>query len=346
MHPVLFDIFGYEIRTYSVAMAVGFIVGMILIRRRAPLERVDVDIALGAAISTIFGTILGGRALYIITTWQDKFAGKPWYEIFKVWQGGLVFYGGFLGSIVAVLIYLRFRRQNLWPILDLLAPYVGLGLAIHRPFGCFMNGCCFGGPTELPWGVHFPPEAAATKIYGVGQAVHPTQVYMGLNGLILFLVLSWYRNRKVKQGEVFALLLAIYAVNRFIIEIFRGDLVRGFVPQKGLIGLAIFLAGLGLYLLSRVKKIRPAQIASWLLIAGGVAWAFFGLSSDAAEETAQVTPFSTSQFIGFYVFAAGMVLFARARWFGELRPPDFGRPVVATAAAPDQRAGGEPRPAS
>ena len=338
MHPILFEIFGYEIRTYSVAMALGFVVGMILLRRRSPIERIDVDLTLNSTICTVFGTILGGRALFVITAYHDKFADKPWYEIFKLWQGGLVFYGGFFGSIIAVVAYLRLKRQPLLPILDLFSPYVGLGLAIHRPFGCFMNGCCFGCPTDLPWGAHFPPEAAATKVYGVAQAVHPTQIYMGLNGLIIFLVLRWYRNHKLKQGEVFALLLSIYAVNRFFIEFFRGDLIRGFVPQKEILGLGVFIVGLAAYLFFRWKKIKVGVIIALLAVAAATVKAFMGMTSDAAEAGVQITPFSTSQFIGFYVFATGAALFIHARLFGDALPPGYGRPL--------SEAGGEPRPVS
>jgi len=328
VHPILFEILGYQIRTYSVAMAMGFVVGIILLRRRALYEQLDVEYVLNSAILTIFGTILGGRALFVITTWSDRFADKPWYEPFKVWEGGLVFYGGFFGSILLVVGYAWLKKQSVLRLTDLFAPYAGLGLAIHRPFGCFLNGCCYGRPTDMPWGVHFPPDAHATKFYGLGQAVHPTQIYMGLNGLFLFLVLRWYRERKVRHGEVFGLLLSLYAVNRFIIEFFRGDKIRGFVPAGDLIGVAIFAVGLALFLLMKKKQNIPGKIfAMGVYLLGGF-WSFIGVFSDTATEQL-LTPFSTSQYIGFYTFLAGVALFLYARWFGPEKQPEYGKPIPA-----------------
>lgn len=326
MHPILFEIFGYQIRTYSVAMATAFVVGMILLRRRTVYEQIDVDFTLNSAIATIFGTILGGRLMFVITTYADRFADKPWYEIFFVWKGGLVFYGGFFGSILVVLGYCWLKKQRALPLMDLFAPYGGLGLAIHRPFGCFLNGCCYGAPTNMPWGVHFPADVYATKLYGLEQALHPTQIYLGLSGLFLFLVLRWFRERKQRHGEVFGLLLALYAVNRFIIEFFRGDPIRGFVKQENLLGLVVFAVGLVLVILLRKKKIMVGQIIAWLIVGAATVHSVMGIYSDTLNTDA-LTPFSTSQFISFYTFAAGVAIFFWARLFGQLKQPEYGKPV-------------------
>jgi len=327
LHPILFEIFGYQVRSYSMAMATGFVVGILLLRRRAVYEQFDVNFVLNSALLTIFGTILGGRALFVITTWGERFADKPWYEIFKVWEGGLVFYGGFFGSILFVCLYAVVKRQNVLALMDLFAPYAGLGLAIHRPFGCFMNGCCFGAPTGMPWGVHYPVDAYATKFYGIGQALHPTQLYMGLNGLFLFLVLRWYRDKKRSHGEVFGLLLSIYAINRFIIEFFRGDKIRGFVTGDAVWGLLVFIVGLTVFLLAKKLANKPLRNAGWLVILVGVVLAYLSLYSDTIHAGAE-TPFSTSQFIGFYTLAAGLTIFLNARLFGPPIQPEYGQPLA------------------
>jgi len=241
-------------------MAIGFVVTIILLRRRSAYEQLDVNFVLNCCILCVFGTIVGGRAVFVLTTWEERFAAN-WVDVFKVWEGGLVFYGGFFGSILFVSLYSLLKRQQILRLFDLFSPYVGLGLAIHRPLGCFMNGCCYGAPTSMPWGVHFPVEAFATKVYGVTQTLHPTQIYMGINGLFLFFLLRWYRQRKKRHGEVFALLLMVYAVDRFIIELFRGDDIRGFVGRfstSQLIGLGTFLAGALIFLYAR-KWGRPVQ---------------------------------------------------------------------------------------
>lgn len=327
MHPILFEILGYQIRSYSMAMATGFVVGILLLRRRAIYEQFDSNFVLNSCLLIILGTIFGGRALFVLTTYGERFADKPWYEIFKVWEGGLVFYGGFFGSILFVWIYAVIKKQRVLALMDLFAPYGGLGLAIHRPFGCFMNGCCFGKPTGASWGVHFPVDAYATKFYGVGQALHPTQLYMGLNGLFIFFVLRWYRDKKRSHGEVFGLLLSIYAINRFIIEIFRGDRIRGFVTADAVWGLLVFTAGLALFLLAKKLGRKPVRIAGWIVIGLGMVLAYMSLFSDTLHEGA-VTPFSTSQFIGFYTLAAGLTIFLNARLFGEPTQPEFGKTLT------------------
>ncbi|MHA1569981.1 MAG: prolipoprotein diacylglyceryl transferase [Alphaproteobacteria bacterium] len=337
MHPILFEFFGYQIRTYSVAMALGFVVGIFLLRRRALYEQIDPNFTLNAAITTIFGTILGGRALFIITTYAERFADKPWYELFYVWEGGLVFYGGFFGSFFAVWLYARLKKQPILPLFDLFGPYVGLGLAIHRPFGCFMNGCCYGAPTHAPWGVHFPIDSYPTKLYGIEQALHPTQIYMGLSGLFLFLILRWYRKYKLGHGEVVGLLLSIYAVNRFIIEFFRGDPVRGFVPQNEIFGLIAFVVGLALLLLMYKKNSRLGRGVAWLIIFGAVIRATMGMFSDTSVD-ATMTPFSTSQFIGFYTFAAGAALWTYSRYFGQRVQPEYGKPIPLGSLSPPTEA--------
>lgn len=333
MHPVLFELSGHEIRTYSVAMAMAFVVSIALLRRRAPYEQLDVNDVLNGAILTIIGTILGGRALYVINTWSERFAteGRTSWEVFlevmKVWEGGLVFYGGFLGSILIVWIFLRIRKIDALSYLDLFAAYGGLGLAIHRSFGCYLNGCCYGAPTDAPGGVHFPLAASATKWYGISEALHPTQIYMGLAGLMMFFILVWYRKYKKGHGEVFGGLLMIYAVNRFLIEIVRGDKIRGHVQAFALLYLALFVGGIILWLAARGMQDRRKWL-EWLGIVGYCVGGFmglFGTTSGSELDTGAASPFSTSQYIGFFVFAAGAAVFFYARRFGMRVQPEYGK---------------------
>ncbi|NLH48111.1 MAG: prolipoprotein diacylglyceryl transferase [Myxococcales bacterium] len=351
MHPILFELFGHEVRTYSMAMALGFVVSIILLRRRAPYEQIDVNMALNIVILCIVGTIVGGRLMFVINTWGERFAteGKSSWEVFleafKVWEGGLVFYGGFLGSILLVWLYVKIKGGDFAAIGDFLAPYVGLGLAIHRPFGCFMNGCCYGAPTDLPIGVHFPLDASATKTWGIDQALHPTQIYMGFNGLILFLLLRWYRERKRSHGEVFGLLLMVYAFNRFLIEIVRGDKIRGHVPLFDLLYFVLFAAGLALWLYARGRESRPRPVEYLGLALAGIAgfMGLFGTESGSLNETVIESPFSTSQFIGFFVAAAGAAMFYWSRKFGPKVQPEYGRllpPGALSGEAPTEETAG------
>ena len=323
----------------------SFVVAIILLRRRAPYEQIDVNVMLNGAMLTIIGTIVGGRVMFVINTWGERFATEnrslfeAILESFKVWEGGLVFYGGMLGSILAVWIYLKINKIDTLSFLDLFSTYGGLGLAIHRPFGCYLNGCCYGAPTNAPWGVHFPLEASATKWWGVEQALHPTQIYMGLSGLMIFFALLWLRNKKKRHGEVFGALFMIYATNRFLIEFVRGDKIRGHVPTFSMLFLALFVAGLLIYFFFRAKD-GGLQKGKWLGVAMFSVGAFlglFGTTSGSDLDSAMTSPFSTSQYIGFFVFAAGVAIFYYARKHGRVVQPEYGQ-LVEPEPLPDDAA--------
>jgi len=142
---------------------------------------------------------------------------------------GHVFYGGYIGAVVMPFLYMRFiARQPYLPMLDIAATYAGLGLALHRTFGCTNAGCCHGAPTSMPWGITFPLGAPAYELYGT-VAVHPTQYYEALLGVGIFVTVVYWRERHRKVlGELFVLQVALYAVGRFVIEFFRGDPARGY----------------------------------------------------------------------------------------------------------------------
>lgn len=254
MHRILFEIAGYEIRAYPVAMAAAFIINIWLVVRRAPKEGVDPAKVLNACMLAFVGTLVGGRLLFVITQWSEEFADKPWTEILRFDRGGLVFYGGFLGALFLVFGYTTLFRVGFLRVLDLLSPYTGLGLAIHRTFGCFLNGCCYGRPTSMPWGVIYPPQHPASRLYGVSTPVHPTQIYESINGLIIFFALLYFRKRKIKDGQAGGLLLMIYSINRFIIEFFRGDSVRGNVgilSTSQFIGIFVFATGIAVWFIAK-----------------------------------------------------------------------------------------------
>ena len=129
-----------------------------------------------------------------------------------------------------------------------------------------------------------------------------------------------------------ALYLILYSVERFIVEFYRGDPVRGFVAQNQLFGLAVFVVGLVLFLFFTWKRLRAGQVAALMFVVAAAVMGFMGIYSDTSD-VEQITPFSTSQFLGFYVFATGLAMFLRARYFGDPRPPDYGRPPLDAAPA-------------
>jgi phosphatidylglycerol:prolipoprotein diacylglycerol transferase len=205
----------------------------------------------------IGGTLVGARALYVASYWQEQFAGKPLREVFMIHHGGLVFYGGLIGAVVTALLVIRWKKLPLWRTADALAPSIALGYVFGR-VGCLMNGCCFGRACSLPWAIRYTAEHETR-----GLGVHPTQLYDALLSLALYAALAWLYRRKKFDGQIFALYLIGYAFARSLVEYFRGDYsaghLHGSLTPAHLVSMGIFAAGVILYLQLAAKKTKPNQ---------------------------------------------------------------------------------------
>jgi phosphatidylglycerol---prolipoprotein diacylglyceryl transferase len=234
------------IHWYGVLVAVGFLLGLWTASRRSPRDGIAPEKILDAGPWLILGAIIGARTLYVISYWEN-FAANPIPEIFMIQKGGLVFYGGLVGAIASALLFLRIKRIPVWKFGDALAPSIALGYFFGR-FGCLMNGCCWGKPTDLPWAIHFPSDH---ETHGFG--VHPTQVYEALLNLLLYLGLAWLYRRKKFDGQIFALYMICYPLLRSFVEMFRGDYsmhyLGGWATPAQLFSFAILAAGLVLLFL-------------------------------------------------------------------------------------------------
>ncbi len=170
----------------------------------------------------------------------------------KFWQSGLAFYGGFLLAAPVGLWYAQRKRLGLLRIADLCSPVVAYGLFFGR-MGCFLNGCCYGRPTDLPWGVDFPTLPGHAH-------VHPTQLYESIGCLGIFALLYWVvRPRKQRHGDVFAAFLVLYGTLRFLLEFLRDD-ERGALiglSTSQWIGIPLIVWGV-FWLLKRHDPPRPA----------------------------------------------------------------------------------------
>jgi len=219
-------------------------VGLWTASRRAPLTGISGEAILNMGPWLIAGVIIGARVWFVVEYWREFFAGGSIWEIFMIQHGGLVFYGGLAGATVTVILYTHFGRLPLWQVADILAPSVALGQAFGR-VGCLMNGCCYGSPTELPWGIVYP-DGHETH----GLRVHPTQLYESGLVLILYVVLAKLYRRKRFSGQVFAIYLMAYAVVRSFTECFRGDYTvyfwGGLTPGQ-VASIGVLAAGLILY---------------------------------------------------------------------------------------------------
>ena len=258
MHPIAFHFGSFAIHSYGVMMAIAFIAGLWTASRRGLREGIPAEKIMDIGPWLIVGTILGARAMYVATYWQEEFAGRPLWEIFAVWKGGLVFYGGLIGATLAGILYARLKHIALWKLGDALAPSIALGYVFGR-IGCLLNGCCYGRACTLPWAIHFPP---GHETYPNG--VHPTEIYDSLLSLILYLGLAWLYRHKKFDGQVFATYLLCYAVTRSIVESFRGDYTvihihsaLHLTPAQ-LISIGIFAVGAALFFILRRPQAKQA----------------------------------------------------------------------------------------
>jgi phosphatidylglycerol:prolipoprotein diacylglycerol transferase len=222
MHPVIFDFGPVAIRFYGLMYVVAIVVGGYLIRsevRRKGLALTDDDI-MNFIIWSVLCGVLGAR-LYYVAFNLDFYLAFP-REIPAIWHGGLAIHGGLFGGFLFAIFYLQRRKVPFWHMGDAVAPSMILGQAFGR-FGNFMNGDAHGRPTEMPWGVVFPPESIAGHEFP-DTPIHPTMLYEMFINLGIFTLL-WFvlRKREYKGGFVFALYVVMYSAGRLFVEHFRAD---------------------------------------------------------------------------------------------------------------------------
>ena len=251
MHPILFNLGPLEIRVYGVLTALAFLTAIYLASMLAKKRGYGPDVILDLGLVVIISSVIGARSLYVMVWWK-YFAAHP-VEIFKVWEGGLVFYGGLIGSFIGGILWVKHKKLPVLDIADMCVPFVALAHAIGR-IGCYFNGCCYGAVTEH-WGVIFPAIGDNLKHY-------PTQIYESILNFLNFVVLIlFFRNRKRMQGDVLFLYALNYGVIRMIIEIFRGDPERGtvlFMSVSQFISVFIIAIGVGGLVYTRMRKKKAA----------------------------------------------------------------------------------------
>ncbi|MGE5559569.1 MAG: prolipoprotein diacylglyceryl transferase [Chloroflexota bacterium] len=209
MKPVLASIGRINIYSWGVAFAIAFIAGLLLSLRAARRRGVNDDRIFDLVIIVAISGLLGARLLYVALEWQ-YYAGDV-LGMLSFWEGGLSWYGGLLGALVAGWLYCRVTKFSFWQAADVLAAPLALAYAIVR-IGCFLNGCCYGHETTLPVGVRFP---------GLDGPRHPTQLYSSLAGLVIFGLVTLAERRQKFTGQLFLEFLAYYSLYRFIVEFWR-----------------------------------------------------------------------------------------------------------------------------
>lgn len=217
MKPILFSFGALHLYSYGLSIALGVLLSLFLMKRRALKEGVlKPEEVFDMAFGILVWGFLGARLFYVAQN-LAYYAAEP-LKIFAVWEGGLIFYGGAIAAFLGLGLMARKKKWPFWKILDFVVPYGALTHAFGR-IGCFLNGCCFGKACELPWAVRFPE---------LPYAVHPTQLYEAFYDLVLFAFLIQRGKRVRFEGEISLLYLLLYGMGRYAIEFLRepGDQCR------------------------------------------------------------------------------------------------------------------------
>lgn len=245
--------------------AVAIVLGIYWAMRRAESVGLDPAAVFRAGVFTIAFAFTGAR-LYSVVEHFSYYADHPAEALF-FWNGGMVSYGAYAGGFVGALLAARWQQLPRARFLDCCALPMAAGMVLGR-VGCFLNGCCFGAASSLPWALSFPPGSPAhdqhLRLGVVGPeelslAVHPTQLYEALFGLALLLVLAGYRASEPRAGHTFNLFFILYPLGRFLNELLRAD-DRGtfyFLSQPQLV--SIIVCGLALVVL--VTRAHRGRVA-------------------------------------------------------------------------------------
>ena len=251
MSPICIHIGSHPIYWYGIMMALAFIAGLLHWQWLGHRTGRDTSLASDLAFWLMIGGILGARVAYVISNF-NYFMAAP-QEIIRVDQGGLIFYGGFIGGALAFLILAKWRHIKVADLADFTITALPLGHALGR-IGCFLNGCC-GGCAAPP-----------SSFLAAGLSHYPVQIYEAIFNLGVYGLLTWYflYKRDNKFGSVAALYLMTYPVGRFLLEFIRGDermRVGTELDVAQIISLALILVGIALWWVTHRRHENSTRIS-------------------------------------------------------------------------------------
>jgi phosphatidylglycerol:prolipoprotein diacylglycerol transferase len=278
------------LNSYGLMLALAFVAAIWLAQREAARQGQSPELVGDLAFWVLVSSLVGSRVFFILVNWHDYFGPNALVptrlgripRLVAVWEGGLVFYGGFIAAALTAWWVLARRRIPFLPYADTLIPSVAFGQFLGR-IGCFGAGCCWGRACDprLPWAARFPPDSlayqsfaqrvdplrylSADRLHTVG--LHPVQLYESFGELALFTVLVvLVRPRKRFNGQVLASWLMGYALMRALTETFRGDVERGVYLGLGVgqwTSIVIFAAGLLVWVIgARRTRAELARLAA------------------------------------------------------------------------------------
>ncbi|MCF6150112.1 MAG: prolipoprotein diacylglyceryl transferase [Candidatus Kuenenia sp.] len=271
--PIPFFHKSIPIYSYGFMLMVAFLVSIAVARWRAKKEGIEPNIITDLGMYLIFAGILGARLFFIIQFYDDY--KNNLLGIFKIYEGGLVYYGGLFAAAIMLFVFVKKRKLSVLKVVDIVAPSAALGLAFGR-IGCFLNGCCFGKVAlNVPWAICFPRTVDKHGIvdgspafihhyqHGLVQLadlhslpVHPAQLYAFFSNIALFFILNIFFKFRKRDGEILLLFGMIYSVIRFCMESLRGDnqLYFNCFTIAQIISIIVFVVSTGFFIWLRTKN--------------------------------------------------------------------------------------------
>lgn len=250
MYNDLFSIGPFTIHSYGVMIAIGALLAYQVVMIRAKKYQMDTSHIDTLFIVVLLSGFIGSKVLYFLTEF-DRIMQYP--NILFDLSDGYVVYGGIIGGIFGGYLFCRNKQIPFLKMLDLAIPSMALAQGFGR-IGCFLAGCCYGMETTSAIGVVYPSGSLAPS----GVSLLPTQIISSIFDFALFFLLIVYAKHKKTDGQVSALYLIFYSIGRFIIEFFRGDLIRGSVgtlSTSQFISIFVVVIGIGLYIYLQKKKV-------------------------------------------------------------------------------------------
>jgi len=267
MRPTLVEAFGLKFHAYPTFLAFAFLLGTLLVVRHGERAKPPILGNPQGGLWAFVGALVGAKVFWILQYSEPK---NLWRVPF-VWEGGLVYYGGLIGGGLAAFAYIIYHRLPIRRSADICVIYLALGQATTR-VGCFLNGCCWGTETGLPWAITFPKASlafrhqASTGLIDHAAAhalpVHPTQLYMVVGLLVIFIMLWSAHGRGHFDGAIALLYCFSYGGLRFVVESFRGDSARSVfgMTVSQTISLALLILALAVVLARRYAAPRAKAL--------------------------------------------------------------------------------------
>ncbi len=254
MKNELLKIGPFTVYGYGLMIAIGIIAAYLVGEYRAKKENLDSEKIFSLTLWALLGGFAGSKLLYIATRFKEILENPG---VIVNLSDGFVVYGGIIGGIIAGIIYCGVKKLSFFKYFDLLIPSVALAQGFGR-IGCFLAGCCYGRETSCGIGIVFKNSMFAPN----GVKLLPTQLISSGLDFLLFFVLILFNKKKSKDGQTAGMYLVLYSIGRFVLEFYRGDLIRGTVGSlttSQFISIFTCIAGILLFVVRRGKKVQENE---------------------------------------------------------------------------------------